>query len=1077
MAEQTFRSPGFFEREIDLSGRVVEPTGTPAGVIGTSDKGPAFVPVTVGSMTDFTTRFGELDPNRAGPYAVNEYLKHKDAVTFMRVLGAGSNDTAAEMSSTKTYGIVSKAGFKVASNAITMGATSVVGTTGQPYFLSAQHYISSSIEGYALPEFSDNSSFPDLSTRAGDGMKANVVNLVRGVIFPTTGSQVFVCAASASFDTLTEAQKIGLVGEKALNQTKLYVADTASPVYRKFKIIVSSSAGSTWSEDDGLAGCRIYTASLNPTSDDYIAKVLNTDPNDFQEKQHLLYLDFAVENELAPIYEEVGASAGSGGTVIIASGSGATNTNGGQSDTWGDSFGRFDTRYSTPLTPAVISQPFGGTEYDLFHFESISDGAYASDKLKVSIANVRASTNEAYPYSTFEVQIRKFDDTDEAKTVLETFPDLSLDPKSDRFIARQIGDFKPRFNFDSLDLNEQRIVVSGKYPNISQYVRVIMKDTVYSGEVPKDATPFGFRGIPVLKSADTLTDNPASKLLDKNGDEIGSVQKQPLSTAFADLMGDGHRVIGKTANVLTGSIVPPLPLRFKVTKGNVLTSAGPFVGYPSSVERADSRLYWGTKFHRCADINNVANSGLNPNAGTVINSTVRAYSKFQGLAGLDNLVTGSGADLFNDNKFTLARVALSNTAMNQVTGSAGEHMLEAAYLRDKYPEAKNYTINDGLKSGRYTLATLIASSSVTFNRFTSYAKFTMPFYGGFDGVNVLDKDTFYMTDKGVATDPGGKAADTITGGLGLVGTNNGAMMGKGIQNNGVFSYSKAISIMTDPMTVRHNLLAVPGIRDPYITDEALQGVRAYSLAMYVMDIQQYDEDGTRLFSDSTNRPDVRSTVEQFEGRRVDNNYSAAYFPDVYITDSTNNKAVLVPSSVAAYGALSYSDSVSFPWFAPAGFNRGALGFVSNTETRLTSADRDDLYDARLNPIANFPDGGFVIFGQKTLQINRSALDRVNVRRMLLEVKRQVSGIAEKLLFEPNNSTTRSRFIAEAAPALALIQSQSGIEKFSIVMDDTNNTQTDVDANRMNGRIVVVPTRAIEFIAIDFIITNAGVEFA
>ena len=190
-----------------------------------------------------------------------------------------------------------------------------------------------------------------------------------------------------------------------------------------------------------------------------------------------------------------------------------------------------------------------------------------------------------------------------------------------------------------------------------------------------------------------------------------------------------------------------------------------------------------------------------------------------------------------------------------------------------------------------------------------------------------------------------------------------------------------------------------------------------------------------------------------------------------------NKSVFVPSSVAAYGALAYSDSVSFPWFAPAGFNRGALGFVRNTETRLTSADRDDLYDARINPIANFPDGGFVIFGQKTLQITRSALDRVNVRRMLLEVKRQISGIAEQLLFEPNNANTRARFIGQAAPILALIQSQSGIEKFSIVMDDTNNTQEDIDGNRLNGRIVVVPTRAIEFIAIDFIITNAGVEFA
>ena len=124
MAEQTFRSPGFFEREIDLSGRETEPTGTPAGVIGVAERGPAFIPVTIGSMADFNARFGDLDPKMAGPYAVNEYLKHKDAVTYMRVLGAGSNDTTAEIEATRTYGIVAKAGFKVAGTTTTVGASS-----------------------------------------------------------------------------------------------------------------------------------------------------------------------------------------------------------------------------------------------------------------------------------------------------------------------------------------------------------------------------------------------------------------------------------------------------------------------------------------------------------------------------------------------------------------------------------------------------------------------------------------------------------------------------------------------------------------------------------------------------------------------------------------------------------------------------------------------------------------------------------------------------------------------------------------------------------------------------------------
>ena len=174
--------------------------------------------------------------------------------------------------------------------------------------------------------------------------------------------------------------------------------------------------------------------------------------------------------------------------------------------------------------------------------------------------------------------------------------------------------------------------------------------------------------------------------------------------------------------------------------------------------------------------------------------------------------------------------------------------------------------------------------------------------------------------------------------------------------------------------------------------------------------------------------------------------------------------------------LGYNDKVAFPWFAPAGFNRGGLDFVTNVETRLTSADRDTLYDARINPIAVFPRAGFVIFGQKTLQMKKSALDRVNVRRMLLEVKRQIVRVANKILFEPNNSQTRARFVSQVTPLLALIQAQAGIEQFKVVCDDTNNSVRDVEENKLNGRIVVVPTRAIEFIAVDFIVTNSGVSF-
>ena len=195
MAEQTFRSPGFFEQEIDLSQRQKAPLGTPAGVIGTAEKGPAFVPVSVGSFADFETRFGTLDPDRFGPYAVREYLKHKDAVTYTRVLGAGANATSTDMSSTTTYGIVKNAGFRVVSSATTDGTDTSPTANGAVQFIVAAHYISASEEGVGFPLFTANQSFPDLADRSGwvgTGDADNTVNLLRGVLLNSTGSRSLI---------------------------------------------------------------------------------------------------------------------------------------------------------------------------------------------------------------------------------------------------------------------------------------------------------------------------------------------------------------------------------------------------------------------------------------------------------------------------------------------------------------------------------------------------------------------------------------------------------------------------------------------------------------------------------------------------------------------------------------------------------------------------------------------------------------------------------------------------------------------------------------------------------------------
>ena len=1060
MAEQTFRSPGFFEREIDASTRVTSISGTPAGVIGTAEKGPAFIPVTVGSMQDFLNRFGDMDSKRFGPYAVEAWLKSRTALTYMRVLGAGSNETTADIETTRDTGTVKRAGFVVSGSlqVIQRPAGSSTQAEGAVQFIAARHYVSGNTD-YSNPQFIDNPSFG--LTGAGQ------VNLIRAVVFMASGSRL-------------QVMDIGDEWEPAMDDVAQIVQSSGL-----FGLAISSSASDAkknWNEFTAQAGAgvRILTASLDPSNDNYISKVLNTDATKFYQEKHVLYLDFAVENEMANVGwgpQGVSVLSGSGNNLKNQLGSTA-----GKTALWG--FGRYDTRYTTPRTPAIISQPYGGTEHALFHFEALSDGVYGNDKVKVSIANLRASTNKNYQYPTFEVQVRKFDDTDTEMQVLESYPECTLDPDSENFVGRKVGDYKAWYNFDADQEDEKRIIVSGRYPNQSVHVRVVLNAKVYSKDLPSNAMPFGFGGIPVLKTSDSLT-NTTQAALSVDGVRYGN-------TGNTRLWGSGSH---DGYNPLTGSIVPPLPFRFKVTRGAAKTGSVAFSGQPSSSEIVDGRFYWGVKFTRCPKTGSMDNARINPNAGSLPNPIIKAYTRFNGIAKLDTVVTGAAKDTFNANKFTLAKVALAGTGsqpstlLQYVTASAREHMLEAAYIRNGVPDSQTYAVNDPDGWGyRVTLATLAQSSSVKFNRFTSYAKFTMPLYGGFDGVCILDSDMYYMNDRSASTDStsngmtGKASSEWNAGESGLMAN----PAGTGRLNNAISAYRKAATIMTDPLTVRTNLLAIPGIRDAFVTDHASEKTRDYSMAMYVMDIPQWTESTTRLFgaedrskiaSASYAFPDVRETAEQFESRAIDNNYVATYFPDVYINDSTSDESVKVPPSVVVMGALSYNDQVAYPWFAPAGFNRGGLSTVTNTDVRLSAEDRDTLYDARINPIANFSDGSYVVWGQKTCQLRQSALDRVNVRRMMLELKRQVVTVANRILFEPNNAATRNRFINLVSPLLAAIQTQQGIESWKIVMDDTNNSQEDVESNRLNGRIVVVPTRAIEFIAIDFIITNSGVDFA
>jgi hypothetical protein len=281
---------------------------------------------------------------------------------------------------------------------------------------------------------------------------------------------------------------------------------------------------------------------------------------------------------------------------------------------------------------------------------------------------------------------------------------------------------------------------------------------------------------------------------------------------------------------------------------------------------------------------------------------------------------------------------------------------------------------------------------------------------------------------------------------------------------GTIAYNKAFALLSNTDYYDINLLLTPGIIDsihPLVTSAARTLAETRQDVFYVMD--------SNVLTDS-----ISTVVNQVT--TLDSNYTAAYWPWVRIVNPGKNIPIWVPPSVVVPGALTFNDAVAAPWYAPAGLNRGGLTNVSDTYETLSQSKRDTLYEARINPIANFPNDGVCIWGQKTLQARPSALDRVNVRRLLITVKKFIASATRYLVFEQNTSQTRDRFLAIANPYLEQVRAQQGLSAFRVVMDGTNNTPDLIDMNILYGQLFLQPTRTAEFIVLDFNIQATGATF-
>lgn len=280
------------------------------------------------------------------------------------------------------------------------------------------------------------------------------------------------------------------------------------------------------------------------------------------------------------------------------------------------------------------------------------------------------------------------------------------------------------------------------------------------------------------------------------------------------------------------------------------------------------------------------------------------------------------------------------------------------------------------------------------------------------------------------------------------------------------SYSDVISLLANKDSYRYNFITVPGLignnsftnHFNIINTKLIPMVTERGDTMAIIDLVQFNQN-------------IATTLNK--AASFDTSFVASYWPWTQTVDPATGQNVWVPASTLIPGVYSFNDNIAYPWIAPAGINRGIMSNVTRVERVLTQGNRDSLYESNINPISTIPGTGVVVFGQKTLQKKSNALDRVNVRRLLIELNNYIGQIANTLIFEQNTANTRNRFLSQVNPYLSTIQQQQGLYEYKVVMDDTNNTPDIIDNNQLVGQIYLKPTKTAEFIILEFNVLPTG----
>ena len=962
-----FISPGVFINEIDNSQLPSLPRGVGPVVIGRAQQGPALIPTRVTSFQDFVQVFGapvagntnddiSRNGNTAGPmygtYAAQAWLRNNSPVTYVRLVGR-------QHSSAPSTGY---AGWQTTNTDVDPD-----GSAGGAYGL-----------------------FVYQSSSAGIGTGS-----LAAVWYVNSGSVALSGTAYAG-DAATLRLSASAVGgvHETKKATNTYIGAVAD---KSFKVVVKDGSGT-----------EVVDAAFNFTAADanFVRNVFNTNPtltnstitDSTSEAYTNYWLGASYEDEITNYLTGTGPENQYGVMIPLQKGTTVVGAD-------------FRRDYADPKSGWYISQDLGdttgsfdaATQTKLFRFVARNTGRWASRNIKVSLSNIRPSSDIDNSYGTFSVQIRAMSDTDSRPKVLEQFSNCNLNPQSENYVGRKIGN-----KYLTWDDETRRYKEYGDYVNLSNYVFMDMNTQVDEAKTNPELLPFGVFGPPKFKNFTDRQDPGTVDTLVTGGFDFFN------GTSFDN--DDADKIVSGSVDAVFS--FPTLRLRLSASEGNPTDPRAVYYGVDTTFDRQGRA-----------------------------SKTIGAYTGPKP-SGIDLYVADTSADAETEASWVFTLDDMMNTSTS-LTGT--NVYVSGSRQASPSPVA-------GVRADNPNL-TYIASGSYRDVLDNGANRFTTVLHGGFDGLDIKESEPFRNTQwDGTSTE----------------------------LNSYTFNSMKvAIDSLRDPESVEFDLSAMPGITNNTLNRNLIDMCEERGDSLAIVDLQGGfvpDTENTQSLEDRLGSVD--STIGNKKNNlQINSSFGCTYYPWVQVQDTINGALLWVPPSVAAIGAMSYGQAKQELWFAPAGFTRGGLSTnnaagipVVGVRERLISTQRDDLYEANINPIAQFPAEGIVIFGQKTLQVTPSALDRINVRRLLIFLKRRISQVAATLLFDQNVETTWQRFRSRVGPVLADVKAGLGLTDYKLILDDTTTTPDLIDRNIMYAKVYLKPARAIEFIAIDFVITDSGASF-